>query len=432
MDASNLRSAIRTGDINAVFALISQGVNVNEPAGKSGYTPLHLATYIGHEDILQLLLESGADVNFAEDHGNTALHYAVSRLTNLRIVEYLITFGADVNARNTLGESALYMALKKPLIRRNKMLSTQDTQIIELLINSGADVNQPDDEGRRPLHVSVVLENLEIVRMLYNAGARDSIDARDDKGNTPVHLAVMNRDPWILDLFLMGAADCNIKNNEGLTPLQCEVLKDGKYDFVRVLIDAGADVNVKSGVNSRTVLHLAARQDHSELMEDLVVGGANVNAQDSQGRTPLHYLAMDDCRARSFDVLLRNGADVDVTDECGKKPMDYFAGDDAKLKVLEMIFGLRKVKKIDAVEKEELREETSQERDEDSVLKKWQNRFEQLENNQRRNEYLHNQFNYSGLTFREACPVSVTSFLLIITIFISIYNSFFILLTIMG
>ena len=100
-----LVSAAGNGDLEAVKALIAEGVNVNQkPAGMGGCTALIMAGE--NMQIVDYLLEHGANPNVKDDHGETALVYAIG-LGNTNLMLKLIAKGADVNARNKGGNIAL-------------------------------------------------------------------------------------------------------------------------------------------------------------------------------------------------------------------------------------------------------------------------------------------------------------------------------------
>ncbi|KAH9372540.1 hypothetical protein HPB48_013050 [Haemaphysalis longicornis] len=61
---------------------------------------------------------------------------------------------------------------------------------------------------------------------------------------------------------------------------------------VKVLVDAGADVN-KLDADGNTPLHICLMRHHCEIIEILVAAGADVNKQDGEGNTPLHISLMN-------------------------------------------------------------------------------------------------------------------------------------------
>lgn len=96
--------------------LLKRGANVNATCS-DGKTALHHAASEGEyrEDAIALLLEAKADVLIRDDKGNTALHYAMTAEEDLSLknIKALINAAADVNAKNNLGEIPLDLLLDK-------------------------------------------------------------------------------------------------------------------------------------------------------------------------------------------------------------------------------------------------------------------------------------------------------------------------------
>lgn len=114
--AGPLHNAIEKGDINKVKELITKGADVNE---KDLDTPLELASYYGHADIVRLLVSNGANLN-------TSPLLLASKKGHKDIVEFLISKGMDVNSKNEHGSP-----IEQSVINNH-------TDIAELLINNGA------------------------------------------------------------------------------------------------------------------------------------------------------------------------------------------------------------------------------------------------------------------------------------------------------
>lgn len=118
MAESPLHAAAWTGDIKRVKRLIADGADVNW-RDSSGETAIFGAASWGHAATVRYLLQAGARHDIAEDHGYTALHWAASH-GNRQTVQVLLDAGADILAVNALGKTPLDIA--KP---KNKALLQQ-------------------------------------------------------------------------------------------------------------------------------------------------------------------------------------------------------------------------------------------------------------------------------------------------------------------
>ena len=115
-----IHTAAKNGDLAGVQAELDKGVDVN--ASGNGQSPLHLAAIMGHVEVAELLITSGADLEGTDKHGNTPLHYTTHRGSK-ETAKLLITKGADVNVKRDNGKTPLDNAKHYPevadLIRKH-------------------------------------------------------------------------------------------------------------------------------------------------------------------------------------------------------------------------------------------------------------------------------------------------------------------------
>jgi len=131
-----------------VYALLLHGVSVRDST--SSPPPLYVAATVARLDIVQTLLDAGADATARGECGRTTLH-AAAEVGNVRTLRLLLAAGPSeseavhewVNARDDFGQTALHLAA-----------GTADVTIAELLLGHGADQVLQDMWGRTPLHVA--------------------------------------------------------------------------------------------------------------------------------------------------------------------------------------------------------------------------------------------------------------------------------------
>lgn len=154
--SSHLGSITRT----AILALLV-GLVLGTPAWSQGRTrtPLHWAAQHGHVEVVQTLIDNGADVNARDVFGRTPLHLAVG---HPRIISLLLDAGANVDARDSLSNTPLHRAV--PSI-----------ESVDALIRAGANVRAENTSGNTPLDIAMRYGNsrrsVAIVQRLVEAGA---------------------------------------------------------------------------------------------------------------------------------------------------------------------------------------------------------------------------------------------------------------------
>jgi len=188
----NLLSAATDSDVSIDFArlLLKYKADPNY-AETNGLRPLHYAAYWERQDIAQLLLDAGADIDGVTTErtglmcgpsygkGDTPLMVAAEN-TRPAAVRFLVDHGAKLNVRNEVGETALHLAVRVAIDRKEGL------DLVTLLIDHHADLNATDKEGQAPLDYTV--RSRRISGPLTVEPAQDPLGADDQTRNAVVEL----------------------------------------------------------------------------------------------------------------------------------------------------------------------------------------------------------------------------------------------------
>lgn len=141
---------------------------------------LHAAVQADQVDAVEILLQSGANVNSRDEHDQTPLRKA-AEIGNSKVIQKLLDSKADVNARDKFGQSPLYIAMMQ---HDSSIFANVDrSEAVRLLLEGKADVNVQGNnrlEGKSVLHDAVATGSAKIVRMILEH--RADVRARNRNG----------------------------------------------------------------------------------------------------------------------------------------------------------------------------------------------------------------------------------------------------------
>lgn len=335
MNNRSLFNLVSNNNLNRLKSSINHNTNLNI-INDEGQSLLILATLKDNLEIVELLIDSGVNVNLQDNSGNNALMVAIDNKIDFDIIKLLIISGTDINLRNNIGDTALIIAVKKD----------SSLTLIEFLINAGADINIINNNGDNALKIASEKKYNSIIKLLTktnfvnfgplgliergnNEGLKkyfektNNINTRNNDNITPLMYAIMYERIDMIKLLIRKGANVHLKDKYGRTPLIYAVLYF-KYDIIKLLLDEGASVNlqIKDG---KTPLMLSLSNntvsaDRYEIVKLLINRGANVNLQDNSGNTAL-IIAINN--KIDFDIIKlltsKNvGVDVNLQDNSGK------------------------------------------------------------------------------------------------------------------
>ncbi|KAK4155947.1 ankyrin repeat-containing domain protein [Chaetomidium leptoderma] len=249
------------------------------------------AAECGHATTVQLLIEYVADIDYTDyAHDRTALQVA-SKNSHFEVVETLLDHGANIEAHDEHGQSPLSIAARYGR-----------GQMVQLLLDRGANIEAHDRHGQTPLETAAFGGYDRVVALLLGRGADPN---RGSHYRLPLEGA---RNATVAQLLIDGGADINLGKRK--TPLEAACTR-GMADVVALLLDQGADVEKAGGYGN--LLERVVSAANEEMAELLLDRGANVN----EGRhyTPLEAAASYDWRPDMLKLLLEMDPDVN----CGRE-----------------------------------------------------------------------------------------------------------------
>jgi len=292
-----LIEAVIAKDPVAVKQILEAGIspNIVNAAGN----PILYSIILNRSDegaqVITLLIEYGADVNVLSGDGNALLPMAAMG-GKIEVVQLLLNAGADLN-----GTMADQPNASKPGGGANALMKAGEEghlEIVALLIAQGADVNYTEAAyERKTIHYATWGNYPEIVSLLLENGA--DINPRSTwgiPGAMPLHWAARNSSPESAEVLINAGADLDAQSDAGLTPLAV-VLGSGRLEeqseqIAIYLLEAGADPNIQDN-EGNTVLHDAARFRRGYAIPLLLEYGASLDLQNNNGDTALD-LAKDE------------------------------------------------------------------------------------------------------------------------------------------
>lgn len=299
---SALMIAAAAGHKEIVLLLLENGVR---PVNENALT-LFEAALNGFEEIVEILLKAGADVDEKFDDDRTALHAAVQN-GHCDVMNLLLKCGAKIDAVSKQGHTPLFAAAHNGFI-----------EVVRLLLKNGANPNATitTKYGNRPIHSASLKGYHEIVKLL----CKHKISQNDL--NQALCLAAQNSQSQTARVLLANGANpealvkmkSTTKNH--VTALHNAILAND-CKMVKLLLDAGATPTAISAMqlksSKETALHFAARQGYKEIVELLVERHAElVNVGDDEGRTPIFY-AMYYGHKDVVQLLLENAAEIQTS-----------------------------------------------------------------------------------------------------------------------
>uniref|UniRef100_A0A3Q3N1T2 Ankyrin repeat and SOCS box containing 15a n=1 Tax=Mastacembelus armatus TaxID=205130 RepID=A0A3Q3N1T2_9TELE len=296
-----LLAAVRAGSHQMVSCLIAGGARGDQVCLKK-WTAVHEASRVGCAHILELLLQNGGQVLEPDQHGVTPLGIA-AEYSHPDVLELLIKNGEPPpHGLAPNGDTVLYDAA-----------GSGNPDCIDLLLQHGANPNIPNLSSQLPIHRAAYEGHYLALRVLIPITTRRALRL---SGHSPVHSAADGGHAHCLELLLLKGFEVNallsphISKNYGdmrRSPLYFAV-SNGDASCTETLLKFGA----KPDLDPLCCLLVAVRSGRYEIVKLLLEAKADVNCyftvvSDTVFPTALQYCLKDEVMMR---LLLNNGYDA--------------------------------------------------------------------------------------------------------------------------
>ena len=291
--------ATDSSDNEKLALLIAAGADVNAYSDDDGYTPLtNVCAYNNTEGLRMLLAAPGIQVNQPNKTGDTAIIFAAFKGYE-ECVNLLIAAGSDVNFIDSDNKTALDWATENNHAAVANILRTAGGKSANELQGGTSNAAQPTTSGDPEAVERLRAKN--ITPEMYNQAICDATD---------------NQNNELLRLLIAAGADVNVRGRDGWTPLTNCCLYEN-IDGVRLLLAApGIDVNYPNA-DGDTALQIARTKRNNGIIRLLSQAGAGSASQTSSGSAP--QTSSGSSTNGSATVRPSQGADNSAQDELRAK-----------------------------------------------------------------------------------------------------------------
>ncbi|KIE05158.1 hypothetical protein NF27_ER00010 [Candidatus Jidaibacter acanthamoeba] len=338
-----LMHACISGQLDIAEVLVRREANVNV-ANAIGRTALMIAGYYGRLDIVKLLVENGADINAKTEAGWKIIEGLLhgEQPENIKqIVEYLISKGAklDIHSAIKLGDINKIDAFNKKeleVVNQDERggaihaaVRAGRVDILEILRKKGLNLNQIDVYGRNALHIACEVGKVDIVRYLVREGL--DINAIYNK-QTPIQIVVSRGNLQMARMLRNAGAKLDLESMVALydkhsishflegynvdyetkDKLLYLCYKYNRVEIAKQLIE-DHKININVEIEGVRGIDIACELGNAEIVELLMkYKGSNGFDINDNSEEPLLFKAISNNRERVIDILLSNGANPNV------------------------------------------------------------------------------------------------------------------------
>jgi ankyrin repeat protein len=245
----SLHELAKTGDVEKIQELLNV-VDI-ETRDQENNTILHIASYYGHETLVEYLLDKGANTDATNINRRIPLHLA-SQLGHVKVVKQLLDKGHKSSARDKWGLTPLSRAAYKG-----------HKEVVKFLLDAGFSANSQDYRKHTPLHGAAHQGHNDVIDLLISKGA--NVETASEHKKTCLHEAAKTgMTETVRHLVKFCSNIINNATTDGETALHIATIF-GHLPVIQELVAAKADVNITNNCK-KTALDLAVENNQTEIV----------------------------------------------------------------------------------------------------------------------------------------------------------------------
>lgn len=305
MKYSNIIDAVKGDSLEAIEALIAQGEDIEKP-DDNGIKPLDYACMCNKVDILQILVDAGADIEANSEYIERCnLLFLATLHGHVDIVKILVDKGAKLDIYGLYGYTPIMCAIHY-----------YKNDIVKILVDAGANLTQLSaEEKMTPIMILVKENNTEVLELILS-NASKTINIQDQHGKTAMHYAAATGSTKATKMFVDAGADLYLTDKENNTPLMVAI-KLKNYDVAHHMLKHDPNLINTQDASGNTALIRAIKECEVKLVSDLLELGADQNIGWA------YQAAMD--RDNKASLMLRIANTDTGIKSSGKRETIYYA-----------------------------------------------------------------------------------------------------------